>query len=454
MRIGVFSLALLALALPCAAQGLSASNSDSAVDGGTVLDGALQRRLYQANYYLKQFEDEVKRQRGGQNQFWHYRTDALKRVKELNEEYPDLPEVKLLMERASEALEKSTGNYTKVKKSWTDYKVREGELRKQVWAEGEVAWTKALAGAGTNVLTRAFPAPDPDKVNLEDLRGTYVVLDEVRYPGDQFYGGTGEYVACGKPSTGYYFLSLGGREWVGPLEAVKRYRRMVDSGLDDVDVWTVLGRVVDVTAEIPVAGKEKLGRLEYGWVVEPVAVMVPGHVTAFYDPDATASGRFAGEEKVAALKESWYTVKTIPDDVEPSRLMEIFMTAIREKNFDLYCACINPDRQKTPTARSLLKYHWDLHQERFHNEYVHATFGPARISVAKGFDEGEEFNDYFLSAEKRAQISARKGEKTEEAIVESRAFDERGNQLGSPVRHQLLRKGGGRWYVNEYEQRF
>jgi hypothetical protein len=46
------------------------------------------------------------------------------------------------------------------------------------------------------------------------------------------------------------------------------------------------------------------------------------------------------------------------------------------------------------------------------------------------------------------------GEKEEMAIVLSRAFDKNGKQVGSKNRHELRRKGNGRWYVNTYDVRF
>jgi len=45
-------------------------------------------------------------------------------------------------------------------------------------------------------------------------------------------------------------------------------------------------------------------------------------------------------------------------------------------------------------------------------------------------------------------------DRVEEAVVESRAFDARGRQLGTPHPHRLIRRGGGRWYVEDYEPRF
>ena len=411
-------------------------------------------RLGQANYYLVEFEKEVARQRGGEKAIWRNKKDALTRVQALKVEFPDDPEVEKLYQRARRALMQSMGQLNEVDPSWTLYKRNEENLRKMVAAEGEACWKGLLASAGTNWLEKPFPAPDTDTVSADAVTNRLVVLDGVRYPMNQFYGGTGEYIACGKPSEGYYFVDLGGRNWLGPYEAVKRYRRNVDTGMEDVQEWTVLGRITGVTAEIPSAGEEKVGSVQFGWVVQPIALQVPGHVVAFHDADAPSSGRFAGEEKAIQAKAGWFTVKEIPADVTPERLMEIFMTAIKEKNYDLYVQCVDPDCMKTPIGTDLLKYHWDLHQSRFHNEYVHATFSKATYRVLKGFDSGDELNNFFLDDSQKAKLVKAGGVKVEEATVESRAIDENGKQLGSPHPHRLIRKGGGRWYVQDYAPRF
>ena len=154
------------------------------------------------------------------------------------------------------------------------------------------------------------------------------------------------------------------------------------------------------------------------------------------------------------IKSSWYTVKEIPQDVKPERLMEIFMTAIKEKNYDLYLECISPERKKTPVALSLIKYHWDLHQERFLREYVHATFDSAKVTVSKGFDENNAEENFFLDEEQKDVLRKTQGVMVEYAVVESRAYDENGKQLGTPHPHKLIRTGGGRWYVDDYAGRF
>jgi hypothetical protein len=177
---------------------------------------------------------------------------------------------------------------------------------------------------------------------------------------------------------------------------------------------------------------------------------------AVYDEENETGGSFVGESEVAAVKESWYSEKTIPENVTPEHLVEIFRQAIKEKNYELYKECIQEDRRQNPIQESLLLYYWDLHQERFHGEYVHANVVPdaTKITVVKGYSDESGLDSYFLSAEERAKIAARYGDKIEYASVQTVAFDKNGKQLGSPVRRNLIRKNGGRWYVRDYEMRF
>lgn len=416
----------------------------------------LNRTIKQAEYHVKEFEKEVELQHGGDKTRYINKQNALDRVQALKLAYPDNPEIEKLFQRTKTALMKSKGDYATVDPAWLKYRVDEENLRKKISALGDEEWNRILASSvdPAKIVAKEFPAPDPKKVSIEELKGSFVVLTDVEYPNNQFYGGTGEFIWHGKPSSGYYFVLLDGRHWIGPYEAVKRYRRLVDSSLADVTKFTILGKITDITAEIPAAGEEKNGRYEMGWVVEPVAVKVPDHVVAVYDEKADSSGRFIGEEQVAQIKDSWYTVKSIPADVKPERLMEIFMTAIKEKNYDLYLDCIDPERKKTPTALSLIKYHWDLHQERFLREYVHAVMDKAKIYTTRGFDEGNEQENFFLDDDQKDILRKTQGEQVQRAEVDSRAYDQNGKQLGSPHPHFLIKRGAGRWYVSDYAARF
>ncbi len=425
-----------------------------AVPAASVDEARLSRELSQAEYHVREFEKEVQQQRGGEKQVYRTKKTALDRVQQLKLAYPDDPRVEELFQRTKTALMQSKGNITQIDPSWLKYLQNEDELKKTVSQLSQTEWDRILK-AQKDVILDDFPAPDVKKVMLTEMEGRTVVLKNVSYPGNQFYGGTGEYAWHGKPSSGYYFVALDGRQWLGPYEAIKRFRRNVDTSLADVTEFTVLGKIVDVAAEIPSAESKKVGSFQMGWVVEPVAIYVPGHVAAWYDAGADGSGVYAGEEKVAEIKKSWYTHTSVPDNVQPQQLLEIFMSAIKEKNFDLYVACINPRWTGNPNSNAQLRYHWDLHQERFHREYVHATFDkPHPIQVIKGFNASDEQENFFLDDEQKDLLQKTQGDLVETVTVDSRAYDKNGKQIGSPHPHVLIRTNGGRWYVDDYMVRF
>ena len=421
----------------------------------SVNESNLTMRIQQAEVYLKEFENEVKRANGAGGLF-RSREDALSRIKILNEFAPDDPRVKDLFERARNCVIGATGNFTDVTDDMTVYLVNEQKLKDMYCEKSEKAWNALVEQYRDRLLEKVVPAPDVMEVSQEELNGRYVILDEVRYPMNQFMGVTGEYIWVGKRSSGMYFVKIDSRKWLGPYEAVKRYRRLVDSTMTEVEEWTVLGEITDVTMEQSEAGEKKVGPPVYAAVVEPVALYVPGHVLGIYDKDRETSGYFEGEDEVAAIKDSWYTVKEVPEDVTPERLVEIFRQAIKEKNYDLYTDCIQPERRQNPTQESLMLYYWDLHQERFHGEYVHAEVVPdaTKITVVKGYSDESGLDAYFLSKEDQQAIAERYGEKVEYASVQTVAYDSNGKQLGSPVRRNLIRTNGGRWYVRDYEIRF
>ena len=412
-------------------------------------------RIQQAENYLREFEKEVERAAGATGIF-RSKEDALSRIMILNEFAPQDPRVQNLFERARKCIMGASGNFIDITPDMLQYLVNEENLRSMYAKKSEEAWTKLAAEYSDKLLDKVFPAPDVTEVRLSNLTDKYVILDEVRYPANQFMGVTGEYIHVGKRSSGMYFIKIDTRKWLGPYEAVKRYRRLVDSTMMEVQTWTLLGKITDITMEIPEAGENKVGAPVYAPVVEPVALYVPGHVLGLYDGDKENSGRFVGEEEVAAIKESWYTEKSVPDDVTPEHLVEIFRQAIKEKNYDLYTDCIQPERRENPIQQDLMPYHWDLHQERFHGEYVHANVvkDATKITVVKGYSDSSGLESYFLSSAEQQSIASRYGDKVEYASVQTISFDKNGKQLGSPVRRNLIRTNGGRWYIRDYEIRF
>ncbi len=422
----------------------------------TVNETNLTMRIQQAEMYLKEFENEVQRANGASGNF-RSKEDALSRIMILNEFKPDDERIKALFERARKCVMGSAGNFKDISEDMVQYLKNEEEIKRLYSEKSENGWKKLMEEHQDKMLEKVFPAPDVLEMPQEEYIGKYVVLDEVRYPMNQFMGVTGEFIRVGKRSSGMYFVKIDSRKWLGPYEAVKRYRRQVDSTMMEVDTWTLLGEITDVTMEVPEAGEQKVGGPVYAPVVSPIALYVSGHVLGIYDANKENSGYFVGEEEVKKIKESWYTVKSIPADVTPERLVEIFCAAIKEKNYDLYCDCIQPERRENEIQQDLLLYFWDLHQERFHGEYVHAEVKAeeTKISVVKGYDNSStNLDSYFLSPEDQKKIASHYGEKVEYASVQTVAFDANGKQLGSPVRRNLIRTGDGRWYIRDYEMRF
>lgn len=421
----------------------------------TISESNLDSRITQALHYLEEYEKEVARAQGAAGYVFRNKEDALGRIKMLVEFAPDNAKVKDLYARAKACVKGGAGNINTVDEEMTAYLVNEEKLRGHFAEASEKAWNDLLAANSENRLEKPFPVPDFRKNTIDDMKDKIVLLENIRYPDNQFDGSDGSYIWSGTRSDGMYFLRIDGREWLGPYEAVKRYRRQVDTTMLEVKEWTVIGRIAGITVDIPDAGESKVVPPVMAWVVEPVALYVPGHIMAVYDESGEHTGRFIDEENLPKLKDAFYTVKEIPDDVTPERLVEIFMYAIKEKNYGLYLDCIVDSRKENPVQQSLLSYHWDLHQERFHGEYVHADIVSDKtvIRVIHGYDD-KSIDNFFLDEEEQAKIRQAYGEKEEEAIVQTSSFDKNGKQIGSPVSHILRRKGSGRWYIETYENRF
>ena len=142
-----------------------------------------------ANIYLTDFEKEVARAQGADMGRYHNRREALTRIRELVRLYPDDPKVQDLMRRASIANMKSKGDFLEISPEMVAYKKNEEALRERFRKMNQDAWKKQLAEKSP--ITKAFPAPDPMQVHIEDYIGKYVVLDNVLYPNNQFIGMSG-----------------------------------------------------------------------------------------------------------------------------------------------------------------------------------------------------------------------------------------------------------------------
>ena len=78
---------------------------------GSAAEKAPQRDLGYTEYYLKEFEAEVKRAGGNANTLFRNKNEALSRIQSLMKAYPNDPAVKALYDRARAALMMSKGDY-------------------------------------------------------------------------------------------------------------------------------------------------------------------------------------------------------------------------------------------------------------------------------------------------------------------------------------------------------
>lgn len=425
---------------------LPARSQDSQEPRRQELDGA--------EHFVTILEDRVRKAAGQPVELGSEEKEALKRVKALKEKYPEHEKVKELFERTRKALVASKGATMEITPGMLAYRENEKKLHDLFAAEAASQWEafRGKVAAERNAITTPFPAPSFRDVDFEEIKGRSVILEDFEYPMNQFYDLGREFVHVGAGVKGYYFVEIGNREWLGVYEAVKRYRRLVNPRLPEEGRWTLVGTITGLELMVPDAGKKKVGAAQWGWRVIPRAIYVPGETFAVFLPELETGGRFSGEEKLEELKAPMYSVREVPAGVTPERLVEIFATAIKEKNFDLYLDCIDPARKQTPTALSLIRYHWDWHQKRFAEFYCHTTVIENRTSirVLRGFDEGASDESFFLTEEEKKKLREQAGPLVEEAAVWTKAWDEKGVQYGSEKPHFLRRYDRKRWYISSY----
>ena len=134
--------------------------ASTALADATRDEQAFKRRLGYAGHYVKEFEQEVARQRGGEKRVWHTKNDALQKVQELKSDFPDDPEVEALFQRVKKALMASKGDFTDIKAEWTAYLHNEENLRELISKAGEEKWRGLIAANQGKCLEKLFPAPD------------------------------------------------------------------------------------------------------------------------------------------------------------------------------------------------------------------------------------------------------------------------------------------------------
>ncbi|NQT85312.1 hypothetical protein HQ560_01020 [bacterium] len=423
---------------------------------GAEAKGPSKLELSGAEHRMASLEKKVVRMHGQPFKLGYTDRQALERVNALYGKHPEHPKVKALFERARQALLASKGKTAEVKKDWLAYRENEKKLKALFLATAEKEWQafreKTLTPEKT--LAKAFPPPDYRQVSHKALADRYVVLDAFEYPTNEFTTMGSQFCSVGSGARGYYYVELSNRRWLGAYEAVKRYRRFVNRDVPEGMKWTLVGKITGIELLVPQAGKKKTFNAHWGWRVEPVAIWVPDRTFAVADASLELGGTFAGEDRVEEIKGPLYTVKEIPPDVTPKRLVEIFVAAIQDKNYKLYTECIDPARRKGAYGRDMLMYHWEWHQRRFATLYCRVTVNEPKITIIQGFDDANSLERDFLTKEDRAKLKKHAMPLVKWAEMTTVAYDERGRQYGSPKPRFLKKVEDGRWYITNYKQPF
>ena len=118
----------------------------------------LTMRIQQAEMYLKEFENEVKRANGSTGIF-RSQADVLERIKILNEFAPNDPRVQDLMQRARKCIIGSSGNFIDITDDMLAYLRNEEELKKTFAQKSEDAWNKLVAEYSDKIREKVYPAP-------------------------------------------------------------------------------------------------------------------------------------------------------------------------------------------------------------------------------------------------------------------------------------------------------
>ena len=419
---------------------------------GATRKGPSKLKLAAAEFQLKQFERQVAGAGGRPLKLSAAGKEALTRIAALMKEHRGHAKVQELFQRAKKTLRASKGQMLEITDEMLAYRSREKKITEAIArlnvAEFETLRKTIAAMAGT--IVTPFPAPSPETVHATDVVGRHVILEGVEYPTHLFKNAGLSYLFCGSPTKGFYYIHASNRSFAGAYEAIKRFRRRVTQ---DVPArWTVIGRILRPRIMVPEAGKTKMMDARAGWVVSPIALYAAGRVLALPDEQSQLGGRFIGEERVhKMLQESW-TVRSIPNDAKPGDVVTAMVTAVKEKNYPLYCQAIDPSHQETTIQKALMLYYWDIFQEDLDQEYVHAQiFKVGQPAVIQGQVVEHSVEEMFLDEDFKNKMAKHALPLIEEVTLWVRRYDENGRMFAGPrpvtLRRSAEHENKKRWYV-------
>jgi hypothetical protein len=247
------------------------------------------------------------------------------------------------------------------------------------------------------------------------------------------------WIASGSATDGYYWLKAHGPQFSKLFEAIGRYQKQVKQVLPAE--WTILAKIDQLMLRVP-PGKDA----DLGWDVDPVAILLPGTTLIVLDEGRAEGAGFAGETEIQKLISGSFSVTSVPADVSPDQLVRIYVTALKEKNWDLHLECIDPENRKFPQQIDTLRYYWEVCQKGLTKLHVHAD--PAEVQairvISGGKDESLEdfFDDPPKEGDNKPAVTL-----VERVTVKVRLFGENGYQSAKPRFVTLIRRDKGRWYI-------
>ncbi len=411
----------------------------------------IKNKIIRAEFFLKKFEDKVNKAKGVPFILRYEEKEALNRVKELKLEYPNSKEVESLFQRTKKCILASKGEGKKIPQEELAYKDSEKMIVEVLGNIANEEWNKLATEFkdDNKYLSSVFPVPDVWNSSLKKIKGKKVVLTNFEYPKRQFPTVSGDYLATGSISEGFYFTRLSTKSWIKAYNALKRFKNLVCSDISGF--WSVIGRIETLEMHIPEAGESPTAPPATGWVLDVEVIFIKDKVLAFAGNKDETNGYFAGEARLEELKSNSYTITELPPKSSPVQVIKIFARAIKEKNYDLFLDCLHESWKDTPKALARTKYFWENNQERYKNMYVYVEpiEEEVKITTIQGEAFQEDAEDFFLTDEEKNSIMEFSEPLIERAVVPCRRYKENGRQLNiNPVILRREEKQEWRVYGN------
>jgi hypothetical protein len=417
---------------------LAAALCPFAIPGPLAGQTTAQRaELAKVRYELSKFQEKVRDAGGTPFEINDYDKKALSMVQDLAKSFPADPAVLELVESAKTAYRAAKGARFEVTPAMLAHRQRGADLAKLVADAAEARW-KVRVQEHQNDPSRieAFPSKPPLDTDPAELDGKTVLLPDVPYEKSLFVQGGQNWLAVGSAKDGYYWIDASGTTFDRLYAALQRFRGAVKQSTEPN--WTFIARVKGPDLLAPETGTTAA----FGWTVEPLAFLIPGVVMVELDDKSPGGAGFAGEE--AMKKALNFSITSVPESVTPEDLVRIYVTALKEKNWDLHLACLDPELQRDPAQLNGLRYNWEVQQKGLERIHAHAEPDPAgKIETIAG---GEDANlESFFGDPVKTLAPAKPKEERVKLLV--RLYDENGVQTVRPRRVTLVRRASGRWYI-------